>query len=316
MTVDNKDAQQIANAVRDNLSPDLQGIAIGLGSIAATLATISQEMHNNYNVLCDLRTIERARAETVGKYAASQTHEIDAIKTDANKKLRKHRLTVQNEYDLSQSEIFRDFVDSVRIDTEHIEQVKQEYAHLHEMEESALNDIEKNLLSAPKFIYDSRLGKITDQKSGILTNLVEFIDRRSKILKDIDNMQTNIELPTSDRSKTMLGSEFMIPFWVIGVSIKGKNRIIVLPLANRSTPKSKPTKATPYSEHLGPLSNAFDTYRHMFTSDENIKIARNSSILARKGEIIERLNSLTLRGSVDVETFVGAMKKFEKSAFM
>ncbi len=313
------DFSRVARAI-EGLRSDLRSISTGIQSVEnslqesiryqekivrelrGTLVELEKEIEKLRSVIVNT---EIAKIEGKKSYLGEYLSTVNAKKLAIERRFESEYDRVKTAYSKAVLGIIRKFVDSVKTgatSTRPLVTVLNSYTRLKNITNDLLNLVKK-LQEFHSIIYTNRLNKLTQSKNEVITKMKNFLEYRKSTAELINSLKTDIQA----KSPTVVN----IPFYVVGVTINGQEKTLVLPLLERTETTQTPTKDIPYVEHLD-VSKRYDFSKVaevLKNSPDVINFAKSSAIKLEKTEILSGLNNLKERGYIN-DVFVEAVDKF------
>ncbi len=251
--------------------------------------------------------IERAKAEAKNELTAVR-RVINKVVEDAKRMEQEEAEIIQQDYDRNMEELIRDFVqDTQSTHTSVLKSIKDEFKELTDLKESMLDGVQW-LNTIQSDYYKKRKDKLGENKIMVLQTIQEFQRERENIQRRITKLQSSI--------KTRRPTEFLYPYWIIGIDDGIEEEFFVLPIQESNPPLTEPTDGDPYIDHL----HDHKTYGiapeyigsalwHHLVSQSYIKEIQHFSILPQVTNMSQDLQNLVNMGYCNKD-FINSITRF------
>lgn len=301
---------EVGSAVADRLEPALSELRTAINRLTAEQGKIKEE-------IAKLKAIEIAKAEAKRAKIREIETDIKQLESNADTLFKHEEKEIKTDYDETIREKIDGLANSISANTASIKQLGSELDQFEQLKNSMFEMVDK-LRGVHAFNCSVRLSRIRSKKEEILGNLEKFLTERKEIVDRITNFQTLLPHHFVASGESII---FYMPFWVVGLDDGHTEEIQVFPIQKVITPEGIPTRDKPYVEHLAPHDtycldeNYIDAIKY-FRDLENVKIAKEQSILKEKDALMPNMNNLATRGYVDstnvdgTSTFIEVLNRF------
>ncbi|MCS7109479.1 MAG: hypothetical protein NZ903_01635 [Candidatus Micrarchaeota archaeon] len=239
--------------------------------------------------------------ESLQKYLRTIIDKKENLERDVSKEI----IRIREDYSTVVTDMVGRFVETLKIDSSSgvkpLTMIINLYEKLKNLKEELLNRV-NTTKDVSVQLYHRRIEILSSKRNEVLNQINEFKERREKTVKDINALKTelNLDLPTI----------FKIPFWIVGIKIRGEEKIIILPPMERTRPTRTPTREEPYSEHLQTSTDFdFSNVKIALKDPAIINFSKSNGIKTTKSKILSSLANFREKGYVD-SIFVEAVEKF------
>jgi len=265
----------------DNNTGKLSTINQGIRDLKDSVDNLKDDIEEIKDIQDDMLKLHDRFRRMVIASAGARRYTAEKIKREfvvkhreKNAELEVEKNAIQYDYDKTQLEFIRNFIDSVSTNTSSIEIIKDEFSKMVKIQESLQDDIE-DFLEHDRAEYSRRLKQLRKLIKMTLGNIDTFINKRMKTAREIEEI-----LISYNHKRDMV---LYIPFWVIGISHGRSEKIEVIPITERYEVSQSPSRETPYLFHLTKdFTNSFSSYEEFFTNRSNVEMAKRNSILNDK----------------------------------
>lgn len=255
--IDEESTKDIGKQVRAEVEKDysiggkLDAIGSGLDDMASEINNLSRRLEGLENLdkkvdelREEIRRIEKTKA-------AAERQALEDLRSTLSEQLEKKR----DEYERRVGEVLDDyrksvetlkdrFVDSISGRTSNFDQVEEEFGTVREHRQHCVEPV-RSVGGEVANSYQGRIDSLVESRDAFSSAVDDFVTDRRETAETIERLQTDI--PGIDSA-----ARIVVPFWVVGVQVDGREEIRVLPIMEVGDPSQKLERATPYQSNLRP----------------------------------------------------------------
>jgi len=248
-----------------------------------------------------IEQIEQTKARAEREALEDLKSELGAQLQEKKEEYQRRLGEVLDDYRNSVETLKERFVDTISGREEQFGQIEAEFAATDENRRGCV-DATLSTGEAATDNHDARLEAVIESRNAFMSAIDEFVGDREDTAATIDSLQTPVP-------GIREGAQIVVPFWVVGVEIDGREELRVLPVQNRSDPSGTLERASPYLEYLeehpthsyGEMTDA--VHAHVSRDEVRDDLARREGEFADPGFLADQ--------DVAMERFVDALREYE-----
>lgn len=314
VSISSHDLDRMGNAAGKAAAEELRKALYNLKEAIDALTKKQGEIKSELETL---KEMEISKAEAKISVIEKIQDGIIRLYNEAKQLFEREEDEIKTKYDRTIRNKVHKFLETISINTDILETLKEELREIDTLKQSMFESIDK-LKSVHEFNYRVRQARLKSGREKILKNIDDFLGKREDTVNKILNLQTALPKQVTSTKETSI---FYMPFWVVGLTDGGKEEIQVFPIQRIMPPDRSPTRECPYIEHnihheAYGVEEKLPEVTKYFSQPENVKKAKENSILNEKDKIMENIGRLYNVGCIDrtnrdgSSTFVDALNMF------
>lgn len=306
-------AEEVGKSVRYYLERDhgkLDSIEDHLENVDGRLDDIDERLRGLEGLDKEIKEL-RQRIEHIEKTKAKAEREaLEELKSELDRQFQEKKVEyerrlgeVLDDYRNSVETLKERFVDTISGREEQFSQVESEFNDALQGRQECINRTQQSGKVMTQN-YDDRLESVIQSRNAFINSINDFVEDRDKTAATIDSLQTSV-------SGINGSAQVVVPFWVVGIEIDGREELRVLPIQNRGDTSERVDRGSPYVEYLqehpthsyGDLTDA--VYEYVVRDEVRDNLANREHTFADP--------SFLQQDGLAMERFVDALIEFELS---